>query len=62
MLMGGHTRDSMEFLDGWKPYHPIEKLSEYRQRAVKSVVGILALGTTTELCLSEHINRPEKQE
>lgn len=62
MLIGVHTKDSMEFLDGWKPYHPIEKLSEYRQRAVKSVVGILTVGNSTEICLSNHINRPEKQE
>lgn len=51
--------EKIEFLDGFKPVEPLRAIA-------RKVSGILALGTTTELHLSNHIkdrvepsNQPE---
>ena len=40
--------EQIEFLDGFKAVEPFRAIA-------RRVSGILALGTTTEICLSNHI-------
>lgn len=49
--------EQIEFLDDLKIIDP----RDIARRAIGAVQGFLALGTTTELCLSEHAN-PEPPE
>lgn len=54
----------MEFLDGFKPVDPANKLREWKRRTVAWASGALAAGSHVELCLTEHphkepSNQPE---
>lgn len=49
----------MEFLDGFKPVAPVERLRGWKERTVAWASGALAAGSHVELCLTEH---PRKEQ
>lgn len=53
--------EDIKFLDGFKPVQPIERAKELTRRAVAWATGFIAAGSTTELCLSEHIKHETRE-